>query len=267
MRPVFDDQPGASLATSSMGRPVAAELGPLFQDVGRALRPRVLVFALDEEPVLVLVARFLMHPDEMPPAVELLPMKLELEMSLGEALVRIADRRPCAAIPHKHRAAAVFALGDRAFERAVVERMVLDFDREPLLAGDEARAARHRPALQHAVELQPKIVMEPPRVVLLHDEAVAAPGLRGDLRPRLRGGGKVALGAILLERHPSSPPSCAGSPSRRTRGAPGASSSAPGPTAPSGRDPRFRAAPPSGRQRAGASAASAPRWRGPRASP
>src|SRR5580693_3540216 len=126
----------------------------------------------------------------MPAPFQLLPMKLEFEMALGEALVRIEDRRPCAPIPDEHRAAAVFALRDRAFERTIVERMVLDLDREPLLAGDEARAAGHRPALQDAVQFEPEIVMEPPRIVLLHDEAVAALGLPGDLRPRLRGQGE-----------------------------------------------------------------------------
>ncbi len=153
----------------------------LLEDIRRALRPRIFIVALDKEPVVVLLARVPAHPDEMPSAFELLSMELEVEVALGEALMRVADRRPGAAIPDKHRAPAVFALGDRAFERAVVERMVLDRDRKTLFPGDEARAARHRPALQHAVHFETEIVMEPPRVVLLHDEAVAPASLSARL--------------------------------------------------------------------------------------
>ena len=51
--------------------------------------------------------------------------------------------------------------------------MVLGAHRQPLVAGIEARPLRHRPALQHAVELEPEIPVEPRRVVLLDDEAVA----------------------------------------------------------------------------------------------
>ena len=39
--------------------------------------------------------------------------------------------------------------------------------------GHQARAARHRPALHHAVELEPEIVMQARRRVLLDDEVVA----------------------------------------------------------------------------------------------
>ena len=45
--------------------------------------------------------------------------------------------RPEPAIPELHGAAAVLALRDRAFEVAVVERMVLDLDRKPPFAGVE----------------------------------------------------------------------------------------------------------------------------------
>src|SRR6202023_3513835 len=104
----------------------------LFENVRSVFRPRIFVVALDEQPVVVLLARVPAHPDEMPAAFELLPVKLELEMALGQPLVRVADRRPWAGTPYENRAAAIFALGDRAFKRAVVERMILDLDRKPL---------------------------------------------------------------------------------------------------------------------------------------
>src|SRR5208337_3705824 len=223
---------------------------PLLQNVRRVLASGEFVVALDEQPVLVLVARLAPHPDEMPAALQLLAIELELEMALGESLVRIVDRLPGPAVPDENRAAAVLALRDRSLERPVFERMVLDHHRKPLLAGHEARAARHRPAFQDAVEFEAKVVMEAPRVVFLDDEAVSFSG-SGRGRPRFRSGLEIALGAILLERH-LNPLSGAVSPGRAAAAALFRSSR------------RFRAARPWGRSAWCASAASAPRSCGPR---
>src|SRR5277367_2064631 len=110
----------------------------------------------------------------MPSAVEFLPFKLEFEMALLQASVWIADGRPHAPIPDDNRTPAILALGDRSFEIGIFERVVLDGDREALFARDQARAAGHRPALEHAVERQPEIVMEPGSVVFLDNEDIAA---------------------------------------------------------------------------------------------
>ena len=64
--------------------------------------------------------------------------------------------------------------------------MVLDVDGKAFFAGIEARAARHRPALHHAVEFEPQIVMQPPRRMFLNDVAVTA---------------AAALAAARLRRH------------------------------------------------------------------
>ena len=94
-------------------------------------------------------------------------------MTFLQAAMRILLRRPGAAVPDHHGAAAVFALRDGAFEGVVFDRMVFGLDREPLLARHQARAAGDRPALHHAVELEPQVVVQPRRRVLLDDEAVA----------------------------------------------------------------------------------------------
>ena len=52
----------------------------------------------------------------------------------------------------------------------VGERVVLDPDRQPLHRRVERRLVRHRPALEHAVGLQPEVVVQPGGVVLLDDE-------------------------------------------------------------------------------------------------
>ncbi len=77
---------------------------------------------------------------------------------------------PIAAIPELHGAAAVLVIWNGAFEIAVIERMVLDLDREPLVVRIERGTARHCPRFENAVELQPEIVMQPSRVMLLDHE-------------------------------------------------------------------------------------------------
>ena len=69
---------------------------------------------------------------------ELLAVEREFEMPLGEALARIAFRRPD---PRSHTMTvprAILAFGNGPLETAVVERMVLDMHRETLFAGNEA---------------------------------------------------------------------------------------------------------------------------------
>ena len=51
--------------------------------------------------------------------------------------------------------------------------MILNLDREPLGAGNEARPFGDCPALHHPIELEAQIVMKPTRGVLLNDVLVA----------------------------------------------------------------------------------------------
>src|ERR1700681_3750622 len=65
-----------------------------------------------------------------------------------------------ASIPELHDAAAILTLRNGAFEIAVIQRMVLYFDRQPLVVRIERGAARDRPGFEHTVEFQPQIVMQ-----------------------------------------------------------------------------------------------------------
>src|SRR3546814_4079534 len=67
------------------------------------------------------------------------------------------------------------ALCRSALEGRVGKRMVLGPHREAFLARIEARPACHRPALEHAVDLEPQVPVQPRRVVLLHHEGVTMP--------------------------------------------------------------------------------------------
>ncbi len=76
--------------------------------------------------------------------------------------------------------------------------MILGADGEALVVGIDAGAARHRPAFQHAVHLQPEIPMEAGGVVFLDDEEMAgsdAPRALRLARPR-----EIALGVVGRER-------------------------------------------------------------------
>ena len=113
-----------------------------------------------------------------------------------------ADRRSASRFrdPDQDRAAAVLALGMVPSNAAVLERMVLDLDREPLFAWDEARALVTRPALEDAVQFKPEIVVQRRASCFWTTDSILPPAPR---RPRLGHRSEIALGAILLERHVS----------------------------------------------------------------
>src|SRR5262249_2388869 len=73
----------------------------------------------------------------------------------------------------------------------------------PLVTNRKTRPARHRPALEHAVELEAQIVMGAPRRMLLHDKLQARRlGLPFALALRLglRRAREIALAGVVLER-------------------------------------------------------------------
>jgi hypothetical protein len=76
--------------------------------------------------------------------------------------------------------------------------MVLDMDREALLARNKARPARDRPALHGAVKLETKIVVQPAGGVLLDHVAVLAGRARA-APARLAGRLEIPLLAVQLQ--------------------------------------------------------------------
>ena len=116
------------------------------------------------------LARLLAEPHEGEAALEPLSVEVEFEHAALEILAGIAARLPAAAVPQHDRGAAVLA-PRVAPSKSVLDGMVLGTHREALVGGIEARAARHRPALHDAVELEAKIVVETAGVVHLHHEA------------------------------------------------------------------------------------------------
>ena len=76
-----------------------------------------------------------------------------------------------------------------------------DHDRKALLARNETRAASHGPTLHHPAKLEPQVIMQTPRGVLLDDELVSFGPTH--LPPRLGGHVELAFPAIYLKPHGS----------------------------------------------------------------
>src|SRR6185437_373323 len=161
----------SALALSDLlHRPSGRDRTILLEDIIAFALLGVFVAMLDQKPVGALAAGAVMaHAHQHPASVQLVALKREFEVAFPEAGFGIITI-PIAAIPELHGAAAILALRDRAFEVAVVERMILDFDGEPLVMRVERRAAGHRPRLEDAVEFEPQIVVQPGCGMLLDDE-------------------------------------------------------------------------------------------------
>ncbi len=166
------------------------------------------VAMLDQEPVGPLApVAVVAHAHQHPAATKLVAVQREFQIALLESFFGIV-RYPIATVPELHRAAAILALRNGAFEIAVIQRMIFHLHRQPLVVRIERGAARDRPGFEDAVELQPEIVMQPGRSVLL-DHEPPAPGRRyPGLAARLRGFFEIPLfsvGGEVFERHGAIP--------------------------------------------------------------
>src|SRR5262249_27328168 len=134
-------------------------------------------------------------------------MKRKVELALVDrgyyvALVGI-DHGVCAAIPYDYRAGTVVSFRYDPLEVAVVDRMVLDHYRHPLVSRVQRRAAGNRPRAQHPLHLQAKIKVHPASVMLLNYEdstfgiEVALVGAA----KRLRSSIGTPLASVFLKRH------------------------------------------------------------------
>src|SRR6266513_1816116 len=162
------------------------------------------VLVLDEQPVLRVPGR----ADQREGAFEFDAAKRDAQLAGGDTLpdealgvraVVVPMSLPIlvgcirAAVPHDHFARAVLLRGNHALERGVVVRVVLGHDREALVRGVERRASGNGPGLEHAVALQPEVVVQLARRVLLDHEKEQSLAWSG----RGRGLGRRVEGALL----------------------------------------------------------------------
>lgn len=154
---------------------------------------------LDKEPVGTLLAFSLAHPVQDPAAVQLLALEGQVKLAFSISAIRILAV-PIAAIPNHHGAAAVLPLRNGPFEVAVIQRIVLDLDREPLVRRIEGRALCNCPGFENTVKLEPKVVMQMRSRMLLDDKAEALRGTDLCISAGFGGFRKIPLGAVSCKQ-------------------------------------------------------------------
>jgi hypothetical protein len=98
------------------------------------------VTVLDQEPVCAFGAFPIVgHADGDETAMQPLALKGKLEIALRQRLFGgpCSVRLPITAVPQHDSAAAILTLGNRPFEVTIIERMIFDLDRKPLVTGVE----------------------------------------------------------------------------------------------------------------------------------
>src|SRR5580704_17528215 len=173
----------------------------------------VLIALLDQQPVLfVLRPGTGAHPraHERERTVEFEAVQLDVDFSLANRIGRIArriDNFVDTAIPHDDGTRAVVAGRNHALEVAVLERMVFDGDCKMLVGRIHRGAFRNGPRAQDTFHLESKVVVKPPRRVLLYDEGAAVRGTwTRNLAPeRFRRARRAAFATVLSDRHSSLP--------------------------------------------------------------
>ena len=120
----------------------------------------------------------------------------------GNELAFYGNRRqrlPCAHLPHHHRASAVVAFGNNAFEIEIRYGMILDLHGQAFVGWVERKAFGHSPGFQHAIHLQAKIIVQAGGAMFLHYEAMARFLL--DLPRRLGSFSEAAFALVFFKSH------------------------------------------------------------------
>src|SRR5262249_32408116 len=141
------------------------------------------------------------HEDEA--TAQLLAVEVGVQLALPQALNRILTLlgRPRAGIPHDDVATAVLPRRDDTLEVDVLHRMVLDLEGRPSCLGIQGGPFGYPPADHPSVDLEPEVVMQPPRAVQLHhDPPRAAVRALGGRTRRFRRPVEVALLPVRSER-------------------------------------------------------------------
>ena len=136
------------------------------------------VVVLVQQQPLLLVATLLVGAHQHELAAQLLAVELDVQLSGLDGRARIVGLllgvgHPGAAVPHDDVTAAVPTARDDPLEGGVLDRVVLHVHRQPAHRRVERGSLGHRPRDQHAVHLEPEVVVQRSRAVALDDERQA----------------------------------------------------------------------------------------------
>jgi hypothetical protein len=131
-------------------------------------------------------------PDQREPSGQLLPAQSELQLARPDGLPRVPrqlglERAP---VPADRIARAVLALRDDPLEIEVLDRMVLRPGGEAAFVGIPRGALGEGPRGEHAVDLEPQVVVKATGAVPMDDEPTAAARDSGSSWHRVRRGGE-----------------------------------------------------------------------------
>ena len=134
------------------------------------------ILVLDHQPFVAFFALFQFHQNKAAP--QFFPVQAELDFSLFQLLQRaeVALQVKSPTVPYHHCSRAIIAFRNFPFEIAVVQRMILGHDRQPLVRVALRRSLGHGPRLQRPIDGQPEIVVQPRGPVLLNHKRVAVLG-------------------------------------------------------------------------------------------
>ena len=144
----------------------------LLEDV---LRGRMAILLLQKEPGLLVLSRFYQREFTL----KLFPLEDELQIPFFQslpkkplALFAVSGGRVMvnAPVPDDHAPRAVIVLRDETLKILVIERVIFDHHGQPFYGWIERGPPRDGPALQHALQFEPEVVMKGPGRVLLNDK-------------------------------------------------------------------------------------------------
>jgi hypothetical protein len=105
--------------------------------------------------------------------VKLEPPELEQELAFGQTRHRILDRYPTAPVPHYHRTSPVVSLRNEPLEVPVLQGMILDENRQPLIRHVVRGTLRNSPGAEYPIHFEPQIEVQVPGGVLVDHEQAA----------------------------------------------------------------------------------------------
>src|SRR5215469_10690814 len=150
-------------------------------DIPRRIHVRV--FVLDHQPFVLL--RAVLQLDQHKTAAQLLSVQMELDLAAldlrqGTPGPNHAERP---AVPHHHGSRTVVPGRDLPLKPRIVQWMVLGHHRQPFVFWIERWPFRHRPRLQHPIDRQPEVIVQPRRRMLLHHKRVPVLRCRAGFQP------------------------------------------------------------------------------------
>ena len=125
------------------------------------------IAAFDEQPIILACAGKppLSEPHERPATLHHRACQFKIDLALIKPATRMALWRPGSRIPQDHAAGSVLPFGNFALENPILKRMIVNLYGEPVRTDFSRWLFGHGPALEHAVMLEPEVIVKPRRVV------------------------------------------------------------------------------------------------------